>query len=131
MFGVAAAFVQRQGQMKVLLCAVEALSFLLSVFHRVSFFFLLSYPVFPGSIHILSAPGIFYGKKMSAELQVGAFLHILFKSSASRPIGSCPLGSSPDKLCGLVRSCRFFVCVQHGDELTLDCVVALRSMREL
>lgn len=46
------------------------------------------------------APGIFYEKE-SAELQVGAFPNILFKWRASRPIRSRPLGSSPDKLCGL------------------------------
>lgn len=57
--------------MKGLLCAGEALSFPLSVFHRRSFFFLLSYPVFPGSIHILSAPGIFYGKKCQLSSRWG------------------------------------------------------------
>lgn len=68
-------------------------------------FFLLSNPVLPGSIHIPSTHRRslleYFMKKESAELQVGAFPNILFKCSASRPIRSRPLGSSPDKLCGL------------------------------
>lgn len=57
-------------------------------------------------------------KKESAELQVGAFPNILFKWGASRPIGSRPLGSSPDKLCGLAPEPQplFFVCGGGGVE---------------
>lgn len=100
--------------------------------------FHLCNPVLPGSIHIPSthcrSPLEYFMKKMeSAELQVGALPHILFKSTPSRPIRSRPLGSSPDKLCELASgaAASFCVCVapvvlrqqQQRHELTLDRVV--------
>lgn len=59
----------------------------------------------------------------SAERQVGAFLHKLFKLAPSRPIRSQALGLLLDKLCGLVPELQcFFVREYRRDELTLDCI---------